>query len=200
MNAEILNILIVGASLALVWLTLRALRSYKIDATRQDLYRLRDELFDYALSDQNGLDFDSQSYNIMRSTIHGAIRYTHRSTMLHLALQARIIRKNKAESMVDFSSTWQSALEELPPIDQQRMEEFRNEKNFIVIKHAASISPITILVALFFYARLMIEKGFKNFEASFAHEAHQQTSRIAAGLSVDEDNFRLGNDDPMMAA
>ncbi len=192
MSAEIVNVLIVSAGLALLWLILRGLRSCTIDSTRQDLYALRDEVFDYAMDQRNSVTFDSEAYKIMRSMVHGAIRYTHRMTLLHFLLHGVVARGVHSKSQGEFNGKWRAALEQLHPIDQQRMQEFRSQKNFIVIKHAARISPIVMVVACYWYVQVWLYALLPKQEASANALAHEHTSKFAGRLGVDEDNYHLG--------
>lgn len=66
--------------LLLVFLILR--RMYREDRFRQNMFALRDELFDYALSGK--ISFDHPAYTILRTSMNGMIRFAHRVTLTHM--------------------------------------------------------------------------------------------------------------------
>lgn len=59
-------------------------RTTKVDCYRENMFTLRDELFDYMW--RNGLSFDLRAYRLMREYINGSIRIAdtpvvHRATV-----------------------------------------------------------------------------------------------------------------------
>ena len=70
-------------SLTGIWCLLFILyRDYRADSLRQDLFEIRDELFDQAAS---GLvDFDEPAYDMLRETLNGNIRFAHRLSLLRV--------------------------------------------------------------------------------------------------------------------
>ena len=62
------------------WFLFWPYRDLRVDKFRQEMFALRDELFDYAGSSAQ-LSFDDTSYGILRSAINGFIRHGHRFTL-----------------------------------------------------------------------------------------------------------------------
>src|SRR5437867_4829199 len=54
-------------------------RDYRLDAFRQKLFAVRDELFDYAA--QGNISFDHPSYRTLRQHLNGMLRFAHRLTI-----------------------------------------------------------------------------------------------------------------------
>ncbi len=48
-----------------------------LDKLRQDLFEIRDDLFDIARDDQSSIDFQTDIYNEFRDFINGTIRFAH---------------------------------------------------------------------------------------------------------------------------
>ena len=77
----------------------------RIDLFRQQMFALRDELFDYA-ADEN-IGFDSAAYTLLRDLMNGFIRFAHNLTpyrVLMLLLQWKYFGKPS-------SSTWTQSYE-----------------------------------------------------------------------------------------
>src|SRR6185437_15030162 len=72
-------------ALLLVWITIFVFwRNYRIDKFRDDLFALRNELFDYAA--KGGISFDEPAYGILRNTMNGLLRYAERISFTHTLL------------------------------------------------------------------------------------------------------------------
>lgn len=61
-------------------------RRYSVDVARQNLFAIRNELFDVAASDDNSLEFNSPEYVLLRRWIHATIRLTESFEGLHMVL------------------------------------------------------------------------------------------------------------------
>jgi hypothetical protein len=73
-----------GVWLLLLMFLLRRWRLHRIDALRQTLFSLRDELFDFAAN--GGIAFDAPAYLVSRSSINSLIRFAHRITASRFVL------------------------------------------------------------------------------------------------------------------
>jgi hypothetical protein len=62
--------------LGLVYLIFWVYRGYKVDSFRQKMFYLRNELFDDAARGE--IDFSHPSYQILRTTMNGFIRFAHK--------------------------------------------------------------------------------------------------------------------------
>ena len=67
-------------------------KPYRVDAFRQSVFAIRDELFDYALGGH--IPFDHPSYQSLRRHMNGMIRFAHRLTLVWVITMAlaRILR------------------------------------------------------------------------------------------------------------
>ncbi|MDI7183622.1 hypothetical protein QMM25_13310 [Leptospira santarosai] len=60
-------------------------KSYLVDRTREDLFALRDRLFELGLK-QNGIKFSDPAYQSFEAIINGTIRFTHRISFLRYVI------------------------------------------------------------------------------------------------------------------
>src|SRR5580658_4090425 len=71
--------------LAAIWILLfKLVRDYRIDALRNRLFALRDDLFDYASA--GNVEFDEPAYFKLRGVINSLIRFAHRLTFTRFLL------------------------------------------------------------------------------------------------------------------
>lgn len=76
-EAEQLQVFLLGLSLGLLWFTYSYFyKRTRLDALREDLFTIRDELFDYVWRHQ--LSYDLPAYGLLRLAINGMIRDAHK--------------------------------------------------------------------------------------------------------------------------
>jgi hypothetical protein len=64
--------------------------AHRVDRFRQDMFSIRDELFDYAAS--GAIEFSDPAYRLLRQSMNGFIRYAHRLTLFQVLLTMSIWR------------------------------------------------------------------------------------------------------------
>jgi len=65
-------------------------KRYSIDVARQNLFSIRNDLFDLAANPNSSLEFGSKEYVLLRRWIHTSIRFTDRFEGIHLLLSLLI--------------------------------------------------------------------------------------------------------------
>src|SRR5665213_1854029 len=112
-----------GLSLAIALGALTVLyvlfRDYKVDKVRDDLFALRDELFDYAWEHKL---FEHGGYTKLRIIMNAMLRYAHKLTFARLLLTLLLLRatRPRANPYMD----WRVALGTLPREQAKTIEEF----------------------------------------------------------------------------
>ncbi len=128
-------------------------RGYRIDAFRQRLFSLRDELFDYAVN--GSVSFDEPAYMMLRNRINGMIRFANRVTFLRLVLTMVAVRVFPKH----FVSTnqWDQALDSVSSADvRSQLSEFHRRMLVLVGIYLVTGSPILwIASALFLIVDLL---------------------------------------------
>ena len=106
-------------SLALLWfLVSDAWPAYRVDVFRQDLFDIRDLLFDVAVA--NPRLFEHPSYMQLRSRINSSIRFAHKFTTTRLIITLILLKKHK---IIVGTEDWTLRLHELPEELQSRLKE-----------------------------------------------------------------------------
>jgi hypothetical protein len=123
-------------------------RSLRVDKFRQDMFELRDELFDYASA--GNVEFDERAYGLLRSTINGYIRHAHRMTLWHVVFLGLLIRRQDVKLAETFINRWEKATTALPDEVKERLEAFKWRMEKLVVKHFFTAAPefFIILVPL----------------------------------------------------
>lgn len=62
----------------------RVWKTLALDIVRQNLFSIRDQLFDLAAEGKHGLGFDSPVYGAFREQLNHRIRYAHRVSSFHI--------------------------------------------------------------------------------------------------------------------
>lgn len=128
-----------AALMGLWYLIFWRYRGYCVDSFRQDLFDLRDDLFDSA---SNGLiSFSHPAYGLLRSTTNGFIRFGHRFTIGQFLFMMLLIRKEDLEIVSDFDEQWQSAIRDLDESTIEALEYYRTRMDRIAIKQLLLGTP-----------------------------------------------------------
>ncbi|MFL6274513.1 MAG: hypothetical protein ACJ74G_04815, partial [Blastocatellia bacterium] len=88
----------------LCYLVFWGFREYRIDLYRQEMFELRDALFDEA--DSGLLNFNHTAYGLLRSAMNGYIRFGHRLNFLQMLALVVFVRKSDVEQLVSFDEMW----------------------------------------------------------------------------------------------
>lgn len=131
--------------LAIWWFFFVLYRDYRVDSYRQKLFKLRDQLFDFAAEGQ--IPFSHDAYGMLRSTINGSIRHGHRVGPIYLFAMA-CVRKESAPKL-HFEQRWQKALSTLEPEVRKKMECFRTDLHAKLLIQLLLTSPLFLLPATF---------------------------------------------------
>lgn len=142
--------------LGLIWLWLWLFPDYFVDRFRQQLFALRDQLFDCAAD--GVVPFDHKAYGLLRSTMNGLIRFGHKLDIMQVVIFSLTSRSGR-----EFSEDWQQALESLDPDARAKHDEVLRKVHLIVLRHLVMSSPLLWIavfpllsgkVAAWFIARL----------------------------------------------
>ena len=129
-------------SLLGIWWVFVLYRDYCVDKFREQVFALRGKLFDEAAA---GLvDFDHPAYGMLRSTMNGFIRFSHRLGFLEIVLTAIAFGKEAGT----FVKKWDRASEDLAPDARARLESYLLQLNSYVMGHIIWSSPIFLITII----------------------------------------------------
>jgi hypothetical protein len=77
-------------------------KKYCVDAYRQDLFQVRDDLFNFAA--EGGISFDHPAYAMARAYLNGTIRFTERLSLVQLIIFSILFEKHSSLFEQDISN------------------------------------------------------------------------------------------------
>jgi hypothetical protein len=118
------------------------LNTHRVDRLRQDLFDIRDRLFDEAATGR--LSFDSQAYRYTRTSINGMIRFAHRISLSRFFCALIAMKTVDFESAAKYRRRVQSASSEA---DRELCAKYMREANLRIAKHLGT-SPFSFILFL----------------------------------------------------
>jgi len=188
MTMQALLVIASGASMvALWWLFSTVYRNYHVDKTRQNLFRIRDELFD---STANGLlDFNSRAYTITRTTLNGMIRFTHELTLTHV-ISSLILHAyfNQGAIVRAYVKELETSQQELSDRAKNILRETRLRMHLAILDHLVHTSLVLFIFVIPMVMALRFMFGFKKLLAKL------RTIRTAfwASMALDAEARAVG--------
>lgn len=136
----------------------------RLDAFRQEMFALRDELFDYAADGR--IKFDDPAYRLLRQVMNGFIRYAHQLTFFRVCvtvIEARI--KSDKLSAPKWSESWEKALKRVPDGEvQSALLAFHYRALSCVARHLLFGSPVMLALSLCAVLLLVIRLGWQELK------------------------------------
>jgi hypothetical protein len=126
------------------WLLFWLYRDQRIDRFRQEVFDLRDNLFDLAVA--GAVRFDDPAYGMLRSTMNGFIRFGHRISLLQFLLFAFL--RESGDLMRSgrwFEEHWKTHVAGLVPEVRDTLERLRLRLDLAVLKHVVLSSPLLVV-------------------------------------------------------
>lgn len=144
-TAAILTSLVSIAGLLFIYFWLY--RGQCVAKLRQDMFDLRDELFELAL--RRNISFEHQSYSMLRTMMNGYIRFGHHLSLLsviaYLVISRAIVLKY---TNAVYALQWLESLKGLDEQSRRELNAIHERMNSAVAKHLLLGSPILFLVII----------------------------------------------------
>jgi hypothetical protein len=141
----LLSLLVLAFVMFSLWPNQRA------DLFRQQMFALRDELFDFAL--EGKIEFDNPAYTQLRELMNGFIRYAHNLTPYRTLMSYLRWKCTSREPLKGWAVSWEQALKRVSDSDTRaKIEEFHSKVSMLVMSQLV-LSPgllITFLPMLVF--------------------------------------------------
>ena len=153
-------------SLAFLWVYIFWLyRDFRVDQFRQQLFALRDEMFDDA-SEQK-LSFDDEAYGILRVTANGFIRFAHVISLSHVLAAAIFLRK-QLETRPRLIKPLGESIEQLPNERKELYRRYQNNMHRLLLRHLVLNSPVLLLTIIvpasfYFLATTILDRAMSYF-------------------------------------
>jgi hypothetical protein len=163
--------------------------AHRLDSFRQNMFALRDEVFDYAASGKIG--FDHPSYKLLRQSMNGFIRYAHRLTFYRLCLTILQWRVLQDEPELIWAKSWDRSLKTLPKGVQAELKAFHSRAMMLAIERLVTGSVILMGVLAIIILVGAVHVGWKNFKTLCYEKASRTVSRLIDPRLLEEDAVRM---------
>lgn len=150
-------------------------KGYMVDRTREDLFKLRDRLFEFGLK-QNGINFSDPAYQSFEAIINGTIRFTHRISFLRYLIFVFLVNlfMSRYEVFSSLRLELDQGFKKLDPVAQANFKPLLEEYERIVISHlvfksfflllfTSSVGIVYSIMRFQTFAAEGISKGYQNF-------------------------------------
>ncbi|RYH70477.1 MAG: hypothetical protein EON54_01370 [Alcaligenaceae bacterium] len=124
----------------LVFLVFFLFRQHRIDSLRQQLFFIRDSLFDDAVAGK--ISFDSRAYVYTRTVLNGLLRFSHRVSVSRFVLSNLLLRKS---DQLERRSIVLDAMKASSESDRQVCERYLQTAHMAVLRHLLS-SPVSVVL------------------------------------------------------
>jgi len=158
-------------SLAGLWVLVFWLyRDYRVDLFRQELFQVRDELFDFAAQGQ--IPFDHPAYVGLREVFNGYIRFAHRVGILPAALFSRSLTDEERVTCEQLSlhGWWDSELDGLAVPVARRLSDLRDRGEELLERHlilgspllTSTVIPAVVLIVVVWLPVAAVKSAWRN--------------------------------------
>lgn len=139
----------IGSGLSLIVLVLVTFKLWpnqRVDMFRQNMFALRDELFDFA-ADGN-VAFEEPAYILLRQLMNGFIRYAHNLTPYRILMS--YLRSNcvRREPISEWTSDFNRALGDLSEQNREKLQSFHSRAAAMVLSQLVLSPGLLLTLAL----------------------------------------------------
>lgn len=164
--SNVFDVIFCGIFLAAIWwLYAFVYREYKIDESRQQLFAIRDELFDKATA--GIISFDDEAYGLTRNTLNGLIRFTHELSVIRLIVMSWVCRDFDEEYAERFCNRLNNAFEKLTDEQREIYQMAFINAHWVLNMHLAHTNPVFTITFLPFHAVLFLLKMIRHFKNGY---------------------------------
>jgi hypothetical protein len=118
----------------------------RIDIFRQQMFAIRDELFDFAASGK--IVFDDPAYQLLRHLMNGFIRYAHNITPIRTTASVIRWKLFSRPATEHWTVSWNHAIENVQDENvKKKLQEFHSRVTMLVVGQLV-LSPGLLFVAL----------------------------------------------------
>lgn len=174
-NTELMAAFVSLFSLAGLLVLLRLYRDYTVDRFRQEMFALRDEVFDFAAS--GGIAFRHPAYGTLRLTMNGFVRWADRLRLMDVVFLRLMSRRDVGEN-TKFDADWERALDSLDDTSRRRMNEFRDRMHQVLIAHLLRRAPVV-------FATLIVSVVTWAMGIRLANFVLERTKALLAGVDAE---------------
>ena len=189
-TAELATILESTSAVAiLLVLTCKLFPQQRCDLFRQEMFGLRDDLFDYAKAGK--ISFNHPAYRLLRQSLNGNIRYAHRLTFFRICVTTLLWNILSQKPDLRWAHGWEIALKCLPDDVRADMQSFHSVALNLVVKRVITGSPALMLLLTISSGLGLGKIGVRNFRRLCYESGRRTVSIFVDPRLLQEDAARM---------
>jgi hypothetical protein len=187
---EVTNVLeSISAAGLLLTILFRLVPSVRLDAFRQQMFEIRDELFDYAAS--GNISFFHPAYRLLRQSMNGHLRYAHQLSLFRIIMTALEWSASKQRPTLEWTKKLETAINSIPDEHIRRdLNAFHHRALTLVFKRLVLGSPFLIAAVLLSMLEMILQKGLHNLRQAARIASASAINRIIDPRLIEEDAAR----------
>jgi hypothetical protein len=132
------------------WLYFVEYKQYRLDKTRQELFKIRDDLF--CQWNESNRCFDEPAYTSIRETLNGMTRFAHRLSVVRFMAVIYAVRLTAGNSKEkQYEQYMQDALSRLPAQHRKYIKRAIHKMHRTILKHMVFSSLLLSSIFLFVF-------------------------------------------------
>ncbi len=159
--------------------------SYRLDLFRQEVFAVRDELFDYAKA--GNIDFAHPAYRLLRQSFNGFIRYAHRLTFYRVVMTMFMWKVMRREPELIWTKHWTDAVASLDDKTRADLVRFHERLTFLIIRRLVYGSPFLIIALLLMAVTELGKVSLMSIRAALKKSAQDTVSHMIDPRLLEED-------------
>lgn len=177
---ESISMLIVFA-LLIFWL----IPNYRLDRFRQQVFCLRDELFDYALAGNIG--FNHPAYRLLRQSANGFIRYAHRLTFYRVVTTVFFWKVMGHEPELVWTRRWTASIASLDDRTRADLVKFHERLSVLIVDRLVFGSPLLIAGLLLTAVMMLCKAGVTSVHGALRASARGTVEHVVDPRLLEEE-------------
>ncbi|MEE9610423.1 MAG: hypothetical protein V3W19_04185 [Desulfatiglandales bacterium] len=148
MNSELLGtlstLITIGLAFGLIY---HLWQSYIIDVTRQQLFELRNEVFD--MIGLQGLSREDDAYQLVRAMFNSSIRFVHKLNLLHALFIVTMVRFTKKMPVEGYAEKVKNTIYQIENKEtRDRLWHILGQMHLILAWHLVRVSPVVLIITI----------------------------------------------------
>ena len=163
----------------------------RLDSFRQNMFTLRDELFDYAAAGQ--ISFRHPAYRLLRQSMNGFIRYAHRISVFQITMTILMWKALRpVEREYDWTKKWETALASIEDDEvKAKLKEFHDRVGLMVAERIVLGSPLLFTFLIACLVADLCRQGWKSAQTAFSQAVVEAASRAVDPRMLEEEAMRV---------
>ncbi|HWW97254.1 MAG TPA: hypothetical protein VNY74_06145 [Edaphobacter sp.] len=148
-----------AAAVILSFVLFRLVPIFRVDVFRQEMFELRDQLFDYAAA--GNIAFNHPAYLLLRKLMNGLIRYGHQLTLYRVVMSGLHRKIDGGRPHLKWNHEWEVAVARIgSPQVRSKIMNYHARTIRIATKHLIAGSPTLIFLMAVCIFALVAKEGY----------------------------------------